>query len=86
MDFSFDGFFSTVLGQVVIFMLSLLDDALLIGLSRLGVNIPGLQWLPYLVVGGFVVHWTKHFFHHRSHRRAAAVGMAVGGDREPVES
>jgi hypothetical protein len=65
MDFTFDGFFSTVLGQVLIVLVSLLDDALLIGLSRLGVNIPGLQWLPYLVVGGLMAHWLHRFYHRR---------------------
>lgn len=69
MDFNFDGFFDTVFGQVVIFLISLLDDALLIGLSRLGINIPGLQWLPYIVAGGLIVHWTKHFLRHRAHRK-----------------
>jgi hypothetical protein len=73
MGFNFDGFFGTVLGQVLIFLISLLDDALLIGLSRLGVNIPGLQWLPYIVMGGFVVHWTRHFLRHRAQPKPLAI-------------
>jgi hypothetical protein len=48
---------STMAVQIGIFLLSLLDDAALVGLSRMGLHIPGLNLLGTIVCLGVAVHW-----------------------------
>jgi hypothetical protein len=43
--------------QIGLFALSLLDDAALIGLSRLGINIPGLELLGTIICFAVAAHW-----------------------------
>lgn len=38
--------------------ISFLDDALLLGLTRMGVNLPWLQWLSMILLTGTILYWT----------------------------
>jgi hypothetical protein len=58
----------TALVQVGIFMLSLLDDAAIVGLSRMGVHIPGLNWVGTIVIVGMIIHWMEKMGHYLINR------------------
>jgi hypothetical protein len=63
---------STRLVQIGIFLLSLLDDAAILGLSRLGIHIPGLNLLGTIAVLAIVAHWLGklgHYLIEREQRR-----------------
>jgi hypothetical protein len=47
-----------------LFLLSLLDDAAIVGLSRLGINIPGLNWLGTIVCLAVIAHWMGKLGHY----------------------
>ncbi len=49
--------------QIFMFALSLLDDALLLGLSRLGINIPWLKWLAPVIFIALSYQWIRHGYH-----------------------
>jgi hypothetical protein len=48
--------------QGFIFLFGLLDDAVLIGLSRLGMHIPGLRWVSPILLGGTVIYMSMQLF------------------------
>jgi hypothetical protein len=54
----------SALVQIGFFLLSLLDDAAILGLSRLGIHIPGLNFLGAIVVLAIVAHWMWQLGHH----------------------
>lgn len=55
---------SSIAVQVGFFLLSLLDDAAIVGLSRLGIRIPGLNWLGTIVCLGVLGHWMWKLGHY----------------------
>lgn len=57
-----------VVVQVLLFLLSLLDDALLLGLSRLGINIPYVKWLAPVIFIALSYQWIRHLYHFLRHR------------------
>jgi hypothetical protein len=57
-----------VMIQVLLFLVSLLDDALLLGLSRLGINIPYLKWLAPIIFVALSYQWIRHLYHFVKHR------------------
>ena len=48
----------TVLNKGFPFLMSFLDDALLLGLSQLGVNLPWLQWLSTILLSATILYWS----------------------------
>lgn len=55
---------SAVAVQIGMFLLSLLDDAALVGLSRLGIHIPGLDLLGTIVCLAVAAHWLEKLGHY----------------------
>jgi hypothetical protein len=53
------------LPQLLIFILSLADDALLLGLSRIGLHFAWLRWLSPVLTGGMVLHFAWQFYNYR---------------------
>lgn len=51
--------------QLLIFILSLADDALLLLLSRIGFHFTWLRWLSPVIIVGMVVHFAWHFLRHK---------------------
>ena len=49
------------------FALSFLDDALLLLFSKLGVNIPGLQWFCTTLMMGSLAYWIIRFLYRHYH-------------------
>lgn len=39
-------------------VLSFVDDALLLGLSRLGIVLPGMAWLPTVLLCATILYWS----------------------------
>jgi hypothetical protein len=56
--------------RAVLFLVSLLDDALLVGLSRLGINIPYLKWLAPIIFVALSYQWIRHIYQFVKHRYA----------------
>jgi hypothetical protein len=54
----------TALVQVGIFLLSLLDDVAIVGLSRMGIHIPGLNWVGPIVIIVMIIHWLEKIGHY----------------------
>lgn len=44
-------------------LLSLLDDALLLGLSRIGISLPWLQWLSLILLSATLAYWAWRILH-----------------------
>ncbi len=70
MEADIEGPFSKGFNQLFPFLLSFLDDALLLGLSRLGLHWRWLHWLsPVMQIGTLLyfaiqlVHWQRGFRH-----------------------
>jgi hypothetical protein len=61
-----------VIIQVLLFLVSLLDDALLLGLSRLGINIPYLKWLAPIIFVALSYQWIRHLYQFLKHRYFSA--------------
>ncbi|HAA27999.1 MAG TPA: hypothetical protein DCE56_10485 [Cyanobacteria bacterium UBA8553] len=53
------------LSQLLPFLLSFLDDALLLGLSRLGLQLPWLQWLNPILLGCTLMYWAVQILRDR---------------------
>lgn len=53
--------------------LSFLDDALLLLLSKIGIPLPGLDWLGWFLLACTILHWTVRFLYNHF-KLAAAVG------------
>lgn len=51
--------------QLLPFLLSLLDDVLLLGLSRLGLHLRWLHWFSPVIVGCTVVYYAVELLRHR---------------------
>jgi hypothetical protein len=50
---------------VQLFILSLADDVILLGLARIGVHFAWLHWLSPVIMGGMVLQFGWHFYRHR---------------------
>jgi hypothetical protein len=50
--------FQNVLRHLFPFLFSLLDDVLIVGLSRLGCHLPWLEWLSPVVIAGTAIYFT----------------------------
>lgn len=50
--------FQNVLRHLFPFLFSLLDDVLIVGLSRLGCHLPWLEWLSPAVIAGTAIYFT----------------------------
>lgn len=37
---------------------SFLDEILLLGLNKMGINLPGLQWISVLLLWGAILYWS----------------------------
>lgn len=57
MDINLDKPFFSFFGQILPFMLSFLDDALLLLLSNLGLHVSWLQWLSPVILICTVAYW-----------------------------
>jgi len=44
-------------------LFSFLDDALLLGLSQLGINLPWLHWLGGALLGMTLIYWSWRLIH-----------------------
>jgi hypothetical protein len=64
----FENVLPGIMGQLLILLIGLLDDALLFGLSQLGCHIPGLQWLSPILCSGAFLYSIVHFWNHRKHK------------------
>lgn len=51
-----------ILRQLIPLLVSLLDDVLIVGLSRLGCNLPYLEWLSPIVITGTIVYLSVQFW------------------------
>lgn len=58
------------LPQLLIFILSLADDALLLGLSRLGLHFAWLRWLSPVLTGGMVLHLGWQLYNYKIKSRS----------------
>ncbi len=56
--------FPTLVRQLFPFLFSLLDDALIVGLSRLGCNVPWLEALSPIVMGCTGLYIAVQFWQH----------------------
>ncbi|GAC1471172.1 MAG: hypothetical protein NVS2B14_16770 [Chamaesiphon sp.] len=57
--------FQKGLGQVLPFLLSFSDDALLLGVSRLGFHWQWLHWLSPITLVGTLLYWTIQLVRHQ---------------------
>jgi hypothetical protein len=64
MDIDLEKTFPNVLSQLLPFLLSFLDDALLLLLSRLGLHLPWLEWLSPVMLGCMVTYWAIQLLHY----------------------
>jgi hypothetical protein len=64
MDSNLESPLHSSLSQLLLFLLSFLDDALLLGLSRLGLNLPWLQWLNPIILSGMIMYWAVQILRH----------------------
>lgn len=90
MDINLEKPFQSLFGQLLTFSISLLDDALLLLLSRLGLHINGLQWLSPVLMICTILYWAVQFWRNRCcdrkelgqssvcHARSAAQVKQVG--------
>jgi hypothetical protein len=61
------------LSGILMFAFSLLDDALLLGLSRLGINVPWLKWLAPIIFVALSYQWIRHGYHFLKNRFSRTV-------------
>ncbi|MEM9008550.1 MAG: hypothetical protein AAGE59_34195 [Cyanobacteria bacterium P01_F01_bin.86] len=50
--------FQTVLQKGFPVIFSFLDDALLLGLTKIGISVPWLQWLSLILLSATILYWT----------------------------
>jgi hypothetical protein len=86
MDFASDDPFPTFLRQCLLLLVSLLDDALIVGLSRLGCNIPWLEALSPIVVGCTTLYLVVQFWRHGLPSLVAAWQEFQQQDAEALET
>jgi hypothetical protein len=65
MDISLEKVFQSFFSQLLPFLLGLLDDALLLLLSRLGFHLHGLEWLSPVILSCTIVYWVVQLWHNR---------------------
>jgi len=65
MDSNLESPLHSSLSQLLLFLLSFLDDALLLGLSRLGLNLPWLQWLNPIILSCMIMYLAVQILRHR---------------------
>lgn len=51
-----------LLSQILVFLLNFLDDAVLLGLSRSGLHLPGVQWLSPILMSCTILVWGVRLF------------------------
>lgn len=61
--------FQSFFCQLLPFLLSFLDDALLLLLSRLGLHVQGLQWLSPVILGSTVLYWAGQILQNWYYKR-----------------
>lgn len=49
---------SQTLTKAAPLMLSFADDALLLVLSKMGITLPGMAWLPTLLLSATIIYWS----------------------------
>ncbi len=69
MDINLESPMHSFLSQLLPFLLSFLDDALLLGLSRIGLHLPWLQWLNPVVLSCTLMYWAVQLLRNRHHIR-----------------
>ena len=69
----FQSFFS----QILPFMFSFLDDALLLLLSRLGLHLDWLQWLSPLLMSCMLTYWAVKLLRH--------LNCELIGKKQPID-
>ncbi|HEY9621646.1 MAG TPA: hypothetical protein V6C78_14900 [Crinalium sp.] len=90
MDFDLEAALPSLLSAILPILVSLLDDALLLGLARLGWNWPWLHWVSIIVVAATVIYWVIHIFRSKFvrnflNRKMAEVKSLLSGDRPTSE-
>lgn len=66
-----------LLSQLFIFIISLLDDLLLVLLSRWGLHVPWLQWLAPVIFGCTVLHLIWQLLHQFRTQKALLADSAT---------
>ncbi|AFZ17091.1 hypothetical protein [Allocoleopsis franciscana] len=66
MDINLDKLFPSSLSHLFLFVLSFLDDALLLLLSRLGFHLNGLEWLSPVILSCTVLYWVVQLWQNRT--------------------
>jgi hypothetical protein len=66
MDINIERVLQSVFSQLLPFLLSFLDDALLVVLSRLGVHFKGLEWLSPLILSCTILYWAVQLWQNRN--------------------
>lgn len=78
--------FPSFLRQCLLLLVSLLDDALIVGLSRLGCNVPWLEALSPIVVGCTTLYFVVQFYRHGLPSLIAAWQELQQPDAEALET
>lgn len=66
-----------VLSQMPLFLLSFLDDAVLLGLSRLGLHWQWLHWLSPVMLGYTLLVWTIRLLKTQSWKQYSLGGSPI---------
>jgi hypothetical protein len=67
MDINLESHRVSFLSQLLPFLLSFLDDALLLGLSRIGLHLHWLQWLNPVILICTIMYWVVQLLGHRDY-------------------
>ena len=73
MNINFESPFRSFLSQLLPFLLSFSDDALVLGLSRLGLHIHWLQWFSSVILSCTILYWAMKLW-----RRRHWIGQVLG--------
>jgi hypothetical protein len=65
MDINLENPFQSFFSQLFPFLLSLCDDALVLGLSRIGLEIHWLNWLSQVILGCTILYWVVKLWRNR---------------------
>jgi hypothetical protein len=58
----------SVLQKGLPLLLNFLDDAILLGMTRMGVSLPWLQWLSWVLLIATLLYWTYRLYRFLSRR------------------
>ena len=73
MDINLESPVNSFLSQLLPFLLSFLDDALLLGLSRIGLHFPWLEWLNPVILSCTLMYWAVQLLRNRHYIRQVLV-------------